>query len=76
VFAVRYHAHPLASPTETRRAIGYVLRNAANHTGLRGRDSASSAPWYANPMHPRSPPVAAPRTWLLRTGWSRASARA
>jgi hypothetical protein len=76
VFAVRYLAHPLASSTETRRALGHVLRNAARHAGLRGRDPASSAPWYANPMHPRPTPVAAPRTWLLQTGWSRASPRA
>jgi REP element-mobilizing transposase RayT len=77
VFALRYHAHALATPTETRRAIRYVLRNANKHTGfVGGRDPASSAPWLANPTHPRPPPVAAPRTWLLRVGWARAPAGA
>ena len=77
MFAVRYHAHVLRTPTETRRAIRYVLRNAHKHTDLvGGRDPASSAPWFSNPAHPRPPPVAPPRTWLLRIGWARAPADA
>ena len=75
VFAIRYHTHILATPTETRRALRYVLRNATKHTHVAGvRDPASSAPWFANPAHPHPPPVAAPGTWLLRIGWTRAPA--
>jgi REP element-mobilizing transposase RayT len=77
VFAVRYHAHVLRTPTEARRAIRYVLRNSHKHTDLvGGRDPASSAQWFSNPAHPRPPPVAPPSTWLLRIGWARAPARA
>src|SRR5690348_974858 len=33
VFADRYHAHQLETPTEARRALIYVLGNAAKHAG-------------------------------------------
>ena len=68
VFADRYHAHALRSPTETANAIAYVLGNSHIHAGRRGRairedaiDPLSSA---ANRQL-----VAQPHTWLLRIGW-------
>ena len=68
VFADRYHAHVLRSPTETANAIAYVLGNAHIHAARRGHfirpdaiDPLSSA---ANRQL-----VAEPRTWLLRFGW-------
>ena len=69
VFADRYHAHALRSPTETANAIAYVLGNAHVHAARRGRfispdaiDPLSSA---ANRQL-----VAEPHTWLLRIGWT------
>jgi REP element-mobilizing transposase RayT len=41
VFADRYHAHQLETPTEARRALVYVLCNGARHAGDR-RERASS----------------------------------
>lgn len=83
VFAERYHAHVLATPTETRRALVYVLGNARTHLGARDprwADEASSAVWFTGWRVPvtdlrlaaEEPPVVAPRGWLLREGWKRA----
>jgi len=61
VFADRYHAHILRTPTEVRHAVHYVRQNLAKHTGaarLIGHDEYSSAnPAFLLP---------APATWLLR----------
>ena|SRR5438309_4656929 len=68
VFADRYHAHALKTPTEVVNAIAYVLGNSQVHAARKGRavhpdavDPLSSA---ANRNY-----VAAPQTWLLRIGW-------
>jgi putative transposase len=69
VFADRYHAHILKTPTEVGRARRYVLLNAALHearaglvsSGVDGLTSAAM-PWFASPA----------RTWLLTHGWRRA----
>src|SRR5918911_875176 len=68
VFADRYHAHALKTPTEVANAIAYVLGNTHIHAARKGRtihpdavDPLSSA---ANRNF-----VAEPRTWLLRIGW-------
>lgn len=69
VFADRYHAHQLRSPTETANAIGYVLGNAMIHAARRGRvvdpDTVDFLTSYAHRQL-----VAQPRTWLLRIGWT------
>jgi REP element-mobilizing transposase RayT len=86
LFGDRYHAHALASPTEVRHAVVYVLKNFEKHpepipdlgtAPTDGIDPLSSARWFAGwaqppPASPLSPPVAAPRTWLLGKGWKRA----
>ncbi len=59
VWADRYHAHELKTPTETHRALSYVVFNHQHHTGRTGPDPCSSS-------------VMPPRTWLVRTGWRRA----
>ena len=69
VFADRFHAHILKTPTEVARARRYVLENAALHAaraGLRlvGRDELTSAAL--------SDCAAPPATWLLASGWRRA----
>ena len=81
LFAERYHARILRSPTEVRRVLAYVLNNARRHAGPdisfpRGWiDPLSSAPWFNGWKLPPTPrpeaecPVVAPSTWLLATGW-------
>jgi REP element-mobilizing transposase RayT len=86
LFGDRYHAHTLATPTEVRHAIVYVLKNYEKHAdpipdlGTEphdGVDPCSSARWFGGWAQATAPPsfaapVAAPRTWLLGTGWKRA----
>jgi REP element-mobilizing transposase RayT len=85
LFGDRYHAHALASPTEVRHAIAYVVKNYEKHPDpipdrgtepTDGIDPLSSARWFAGwaqppPPSPLPPPVAEPRTWLLSTSWKR-----
>jgi hypothetical protein len=80
VFADRFHAHVLASPTEVRNALRYVLGNLAKHAGEWGE--TMGGPWVdpyssAAPrkvraaqlaLLPEPPAAARPRTWLLRNG--------
>ena len=73
LWADRYHAHELTTPTETRNTLRYVLMNRAKHGGPLGIDPLSSATWFDGFVDavaaPHGSPVAPPRTWLLRTGW-------
>jgi hypothetical protein len=84
VFAERYHAVPLGSPRQVRRAIAYVLLQERRHAAKRGvsvttaLDPCSSAflfDGWADGAQPREGPwdetTAAPRTWLLVKGWRR-----
>jgi REP element-mobilizing transposase RayT len=48
VWADRYHAHELRSPTEYRNALAYVLNNWRKHVrGVGEMDPCSSAPWFS-----------------------------
>ena len=80
VFADRYHAHVLRSPTETRRALAYVLNNAKKHMRQAGQavskgwtDPCSTARLF---FQDRASGVSinrglrAARTWLLNVGWT------
>jgi putative transposase len=80
VWAHRYHSRPMATPTEVRRALVYVLMNIKKHRPSSGGgiDACSSAPWFDGftpgraPITSRSPPpVQPPRTWLASLGWRR-----
>jgi hypothetical protein len=86
VFDDRYHAKVLTTPSATRHALCYVLQNARRH-GERldrkwgGMDPFSSAWWFdgwkdetwkSGLAPPELRTVAAPETWLLRVGWTRA----
>jgi len=87
VFADRYHARALRTPREVRNALLYVLSNARKHAGRRPAlwlDPCSSAlffdGWRPGPylegvlLHVDDrgpPPVAEPKSWLLRIGWRR-----
>jgi REP element-mobilizing transposase RayT len=85
LFADRYHAHALSTPSEVRNALVYVLKNYEKHpepipdlgtAPVRGVDPCSSAPWFRHwaesmPASRLVAPVASPRTWLLGVGWMR-----
>jgi hypothetical protein len=88
VFSDRYHLVQLRTPGQVRRAVCYVLNNWRHHRldrdhGARvALDPFSSAGCFDGWLEdlPRRQvrsddvvlPVAAPRTWLLATGWRRA----
>jgi len=69
-FDDRYHEHVLATPTEVRNALFYVLGNRAHHLARWGtiiaRDAVDAFSSIAEPI------VKRPRSWLLREGWTRA----
>lgn len=83
VFRDRYHAEALTSPTQVRNTLLYVLNNFRKHAAERKVslprtwvDEYSSAAWFSGWMKPPPEPkearvTAAPRTWLLRSGWRR-----
>jgi hypothetical protein len=85
VWGDRYHTRALASPTEVRRGLVYVLMNFRKHlrpsSTTPAIDPCSSAPWFdgfrarnGTPRPPTTrdrPPTAPPRTWLATTGWRR-----
>ena len=68
VFADRYHAHVLRTPTEAANALRYVLQNFRHHlrqdVAPTGIDPCSSAAWIGRDS--AEPPVCAARTWLLK----------
>src|SRR3954452_3483578 len=79
IFADRYHARALRTPTEVANALAYVLGNFAVHAARRGRpvparfvDTRTSLEMRVTPTVPHVPLTAAPGTWLLRIGWQRA----
>ena len=79
VFADRYHERVLATPRQVRNAVKYVILNARKHgvrLAAREIDPCSSGvaltAWNGPTRAARvSPPVMAPRTWLLAIGWRR-----
>jgi len=85
LFRDRYHGRALATPLEVRRAVAYVMTNAAKHDDpipdpstrpVDGVDPCSSARWFTGwerppPAQAKPSPVAEPHTWLLRKGWKR-----
>ena len=73
VIADRYHVRVLSSPTDARRAIVYVLQNAAKHARSLGGleiDPLSSASWFGGWRESRARAVAqeAVARALARTG--------
>jgi hypothetical protein len=82
VFADRFHARSLATPTVVRHALRYVLLNYRKHgeakPGVRldPYSSAFALPDWQTETSIRfadvTMQVALPQTWLLREGWRRA----
>jgi putative transposase len=78
VWGDRYHARSLATPSEVRAGIVYVLMNFRKHRPADRRpfDACSSAHWFDGfrepiPRGSEPSPASRPTTWLLRTGWRR-----
>jgi len=66
VFADRYHAHVLRTPTEVRHAIHYIRDNRQRHAAAHGEQLPAG---WVDPF--ASGRLEAARTWLVRTGWRR-----
>ena len=79
----RYHRHDLATPSEVKNTLLYVLQNAKKHgevaRGASFLDPFSSAAWFdgwidrcaRDPTEDDSWRPPRPRTWLLAIGWRR-----
>jgi REP element-mobilizing transposase RayT len=79
VFAFRYHATAITSPTQARNAVSYIINNWRHHRcdlySTRRTDQYASAhaiaAWRIEP-HEDSLPVVRATTWLLTDGLKRA----
>jgi REP element-mobilizing transposase RayT len=85
VFAERYHARILRSPTEVRAVLVYIYQNTRKHAAGRVTDPdyvdpCTSAAWFTGwevpirdlRLRPEGvPPVRPPETWLRSKGWQR-----
>jgi len=81
VFADRFHAHVLETPSEVRNALAYVLLNHRSHLARIGApapasldrfSSAATLDGWRDGRAADAPIVtSAAQTWLLRTGWRR-----
>ena len=76
VFAFRYHATPITTPTQARSAISYVLTNWRPHVrGFRAPsaiDPYSSADRFFGVPRREPLPVVRATSWLFTDGWTRA----
>ena len=72
VFAERYHARLLATPTEVRNAIHYLRHNHRHHLGERAALLPVSfvEPYTSDALLAGVLPL--PTLWVLRIGWRRA----
>jgi REP element-mobilizing transposase RayT len=71
VFADRYHAHPLKTPTEMERAVRYVRDNAEHHYHHGGPQDAPSCDPFSSFADNEEMLTAAPRGFLLRRACDR-----
>jgi REP element-mobilizing transposase RayT len=84
VFADRYHSHVLRTPSETRTALNYLLKNQRRHVAARGQvhgrwwvDHCSSGHRFTGwegievELPEDDLPIGRPRSWLLSRGWMR-----
>ncbi len=72
VFADRYHARPLKTPREAKRAVRYVLANYRHHALEylpEGWTDPLASARFTQERPGRDAPVVAPSVWLLRVGW-------
>ena len=77
VFADRYHAHILRTPTEVANALRYVRGNFNVHSARRAEPTLAAPDEYSSaallngalPHEQDGPLVSAAETWLLSAGW-------
>lgn len=75
VFADRYHAHPLRTPSEVRNAVRYVMENSRIHALRRGEylrhtvDPFAGGPCAQRFLEACRKLVVEPRSFLLRRAW-------
>jgi putative transposase len=72
VFADRFHARPLKTPREAKRAVRYVLTNYRHHALEYlpdGWTDALASARFTQERPSADSPVVAPSVWLLRVGW-------
>ena len=70
-FDDRYHEHVLATPTETRNALRYVLGNRDVHLRRWKREEHAPRDAFSSASLD-DVLIAKPGSWLLREGWTRA----
>jgi REP element-mobilizing transposase RayT len=70
-FADRYHEHVLATPTEVRNALRYVVGNRFVHLARWGTPAGDGATDEFSSLV-AADLVTPPMAWLLREGWTRA----
>jgi REP-associated tyrosine transposase len=68
--AERYHEHVLKTPTETRNALKYVLRNRAHHLAKRGEPSDPPVDRFSSETSDLAVLLKPPESWLLRNATS------
>lgn len=72
-FADRYHEHVLATPTEVRNALRYVIGNRGVHLARWGQSmNAAEVDGFSSLATFTEELIRPPRSWLLREGWTRA----
>jgi len=88
VFADRYDSHVLRTPSETRNALNYLLKNQRRHSRAKGQVHGT---WWVDPcssgqrftgwegidvtLPDDDLPIGRPRSWLLSRGWMRGKAK-
>lgn len=76
VFADRYHAHILRTPSEVRNAVRYVMNNSRTHAKRAGRrwrwviDPYAGGPCRESFVESCQSLISEPRSYLLRVAWS------
>ena len=88
VFPDRYDSHVLRTPSETRNALNYLLKNQRRHSAARGQvhgrwwvDYCSSGDRFTGwegievELPEDDLPIGRPRSWLLSRGWMRGCGR-
>jgi len=72
-FSDRYHEHILATPSEVRNTLRYVLGNRAHHLAQWGKTPVpDETDAFSSLTRSDEPLVRTPGSWLLREGWTRA----
>jgi REP element-mobilizing transposase RayT len=67
--AERYHEHVLKTPTETRNALRYVMRNRVHHLARWGKSSVPFVDPFSSESRALEGLIKPPESWLLQHAW-------